>query len=505
MAVVVDQQHGFKSFSRSQRCRLQSFTYLDYNFPLAHTIKQAFEVENIHRSFSTPCLSHATRADEEVNASPTIEILGGLGAPRVHFLVIEAAIGIASGIEPVPVSSGSGGAYFLYSKNGDVIAVAKSIGQEPLPFPKGLGGLMLGQPGLIRSVRAGETGIRELAAYILDHDAFAGVPPTVLVKISHVAFRVNNADAIPATTHKVASLQRYVAHAFDAGELSCSGFSISSVHRIGIFDVRILNLDRHAGNILVKKLDQQEHLPVDAELVPIDHGLCLPEWLDNPYFEWMHWPQAAVPFSESELDYISSIDPFKDADLLKSKIPYIRESSIRVLIICTIFLKQAADAGLCLADIGQMMTRGFCGGQEVSSVLENLSAKAKASIDDFSGDENEIKIIVEAEKVGIFQIGSESEETSKHEELNKSPSPMAKPPKVPKRATKEKRDQSKNRIKCHENGKVRDFSIQKNNGIENGGMSFDDLRESEWKLFLEIFETILLEEFEGTKCMRSSK
>ena len=44
------------------------------------------------------------------------------------------------------------------------------------------------------------------------------------------------------------------------------------------------------------------------ELIPIDHGFCLPETLEAPYFEWLHWPQAMLPFSEEELAYIRRID-----------------------------------------------------------------------------------------------------------------------------------------------------------------------------------------------------
>ncbi len=29
------------------------------------------------------------------------------------------------------------------------------------------------------------------------------------------------------------------------------------------------------------------------ELCPIDHGFCLPEGLEPPYFEWLHWPQVS--------------------------------------------------------------------------------------------------------------------------------------------------------------------------------------------------------------------
>jgi len=111
-----------------------------------------------------------------------------------------------------------------------------------------------------------------------------------------------------------------------------------------------------------------------------DHGFCLPEWLDDPYFEWLHWPQASIPFSDYELDYISKLDPFKDAEVLRTDIPLLRESAIRVLIVCTLLLKQAAAAGLCLAQIGQMMTRRFRAGQELPSEMENICLKVKSGI-----------------------------------------------------------------------------------------------------------------------------
>ncbi|CAN1244340.1 Phosphatidylinositol 4-kinase gamma 5 [Linum perenne] len=88
-----------------------------------------------------------------------------------------------------------------------------------------------------------------------------------------------------------------------------------------------------------------------VELFPIDHGLCLPENLENPYFEWIHWPQASIPFSDDELDYISKLDPFRDSDMLRRELPMIREACLRILVVCTIFLKQAATFGLCLGEI----------------------------------------------------------------------------------------------------------------------------------------------------------
>lgn len=381
MAVAVDQGHGFKPFTRPPRCRLQSFTQLDYkmlDFKLDQSLEHDCELSNIHKSFSTPCLSNSSSARDDRDATNSrIEIIIGHAAPRVRAMVVEVAIAMASGVKPEPTSSGLGGAYFLRAQNGDTIAVAKPIDEEPLAFnnPKGLAGRLLGQPGMKCSIRIGETGLRESAAYVLDHNGFAGVPPTALVRFSHVKFNINNPGADSTTIYKIASLQRYVKHDSDAGDLGPSSFSVTCVHHIGILDVRLMNLDRHAGNILVRHGHERP-----SELVPIDHGFCLPEALDDPYFEWLHWPQASIPFSEAEVEYISGLDPYRDAEVLRSEVPSIGESSIRVLVLCTIFLKQATAYGLCLADIGEMMTRDFNGGDENWSTLENLCINAKARL-----------------------------------------------------------------------------------------------------------------------------
>ncbi|KDP30575.1 hypothetical protein JCGZ_16949 [Jatropha curcas] len=540
MAVVIDHHHGFKPFNRCQRCRLQSFTQFDYNIlelgqtNLTHSLKQAFEVANIHRSFSSPCFPLATRFEEEFDGNPRIEIVGGHGAPRVRALVVEVAIAMASGINPLPLSSGLGGAHLLRSKTGDNIAVAKPIDEEALALnnPKGFGGLMLGQPGVKRSVRVGGTGIREVAAYLLDHGGFAGVPPTALVKIaSPVQFNVNNGT----TKYKIASLQRFVHHDFDAGELGPSGFSVASVHRIGIFDVRLLNLDRHAGNILVKKNDERDNYSIGAaELVPIDHGLCLPEWLDDPYFEWLHWPQASVPFSEIELDYISNLDPFKDAQLLRTELPSLEESSIRILILCTIFLKQAASKGLCLADIGEMMTREFCSEEKNLSELENLCAKAKAYAVKASDDEddgkkkNEQISMKEKEGVDIFEFncgnGNASEKVLDIPQLLQCPPSMAKVPRFSSvRSMPRLHDSStlspmysenNHDDNCSDNTKIKEDNGRltrstscsaQNCKWENQGISLGDMSGEEWELFLECFQKLLPKVFQGTKCMASKQ
>lgn len=552
MAVAVDQHYGFKPFCRPPRCKLSSYSQVDYAMlesgqtNLTQSIKNAsFEFTSLQRSLSTPCLSISTRQEEECNSNSRIEIIGGRGAPRIHALVVEVAIAMTSGVNPEPISSGLGGAYFIRARNGDIIAVAKPVDEEPLAFnnPKGFAGRMLGQPGMKRSIRIGETGHRELAAYLLDHGGFAGVPPSALVKMSHVKFNVNDPESVSAPSYKIASLQRFVEHDSDAGDLGPSGFSVSSIHRIGILDMRLLNLDRHAGNILVKKGEQERYSVGAAELVPIDHGFCLPESLDDPYFEWLHWPQASIPFSDSEIDYVANLDPLKDAELLRSELPSIRESAIRVLVLCTIFLKQAVDFGMCLAEIGEIMTREFHRGAQSWSPLENLCINARAALSIRITDDSSSSDQIEEDIDEVFKFDSDNVDCS-NKVSDISDAMTGKPPKIPRFSSEKwmskvsdiiffpSEDEIKNQ-NCQyddsnnlvEESKKEDdydddnnnvdglmksmsFSVPNHSSDNNSagvGISFGELSNEEWESFLEIFKMLLPEFFEGRKWMCLSK
>ncbi|KAI3452936.1 hypothetical protein Pfo_009599 [Paulownia fortunei] len=360
----------------------------------------------LHRSSSTPCLSPTGRDIQQKDQSGPIEILGHSNRfAKTKQLVKEIVKAVKNGIDPIPVHSGLGGAYYFRNVRGESVAIVKPTDEEPFApnNPKGFVGKALGQPGLKRSVRVGETGFREVAAYLLDYDHFANVPPTALVKITHSIFNVNdgvngNKPQNKKLVSKIASFQQFIPHDFDASDHGTSSFPVSAVHRIGILDIRILNTDRHAGNLLVRKLDGVGQFG-QVELIPIDHGLCLPESLEDPYFEWIHWPQASIPFSDDELEYIGNLDPARDSEMLRSELPMIRDACLRVLLLCTIFLKEAAAHGLCLAEIGEMMSREFRSCEEEPSELEviciearrliaeeMLSPKAGADFDEFQFD-----------------------------------------------------------------------------------------------------------------------
>ncbi|PPD98117.1 hypothetical protein GOBAR_DD04859 [Gossypium barbadense] len=281
----------------------------------------------MHRSSSTPCLSPAWKNLQPRDGSGLVEILGF----STH----------SSGTTELE------GHYGCDQEWGENVAIVKPADEEPFApnNPKGFVGKALGQP------------------------------------VTHSIFNVNdgvnrNKLQDKKVVSKIASLQQFIPHDFDAGDHGTSSFPVDAIHRIGILDIRIFNTDWHAGNLLVRKLGGVGGFS-QFELIPIDHGLCLPESLEDPYFEWIHWPQASIPFSEDELEYIKNINPMLDSDMLRAELPMIREACLRVLVLCSIFLKEAAAFGLCLAEIGEMMSREFHALEEEPSELELVCIEAK--------------------------------------------------------------------------------------------------------------------------------
>jgi hypothetical protein len=108
-----------------------------------------------------------------------------------------AEAGLAAERAPEPAPEGMGGTYFLKGESGNRVCIFKPCDEEPMApnNPKEWQGRAMGAPGLKPSVRVGEAAIREVAAYLLDHDSFAGVPPACLAECYH-----------PVLNYKVCSL-----------------------------------------------------------------------------------------------------------------------------------------------------------------------------------------------------------------------------------------------------------------------------------------------------------
>eukprot|EP00271_Cylindrocystis_brebissonii_P008759 TRINITY_DN23249_c0_g1_i1.p1 TRINITY_DN23249_c0_g1~~TRINITY_DN23249_c0_g1_i1.p1 ORF type:complete len:883 (+),score=113.98 TRINITY_DN23249_c0_g1_i1:658-3306(+) len=346
----------------------------------------------ITRSGSSPCIQSVS-AERNLTSKFCFKFVGDddKSGEEVRHLIEEADRAALAGVPPVPATGGLGGAYFFRNTRGENIAIVKPTDEEPFApnNPNGYTGRMLGQPGLKRSIRTGEAAYREVAAYLLDHERFSMVPYTAFVTARHSVFNVNGdpvSRAQDGPPTKFASFQQFAKHDFDASEHGTSRFPVAAVHRIGILDVRLYNTDRHSGNILVRRIHEDQTAGwersarcVDdaVDLIPIDHGFCLPETLDAVYFEWLHWPQASLPFSSEELTYIAKLDIAKDVAILQATLPVLPRACRRILTLSTLLLKRAAALGFSLAEIGAIMSRELRGMNEDESELEIMCREAK--------------------------------------------------------------------------------------------------------------------------------
>eukprot|EP00884_Botryococcus_braunii_P017565 jgi/Botrbrau1/4492/Bobra.0220s0026.1 len=442
MASILHQQHGFTIRSGMTTSRQHNSSDTGEGGSLRSSLVGFKGLLELSRDASWS-------PDPAVPFSPLdrpLEVVGTRhSSAGIRRLVKAVAGGLRACQEPAALSEGLGGTYFFLDEAGRKVGIMKPCDEEPLApnNPKGFVGRQLGDPGLKPTVRVGEAAIREVAAFLLDHENFASVPHTVLVRMAHPVFHQGRSNVsglasiesaspvaqsawvgsmgsamsqsfgseVSSATHtsilngggfrgqgscqqqlpqKLGSLQEYVAHDCDTSELGASCFTTRDVHRIGILDLRLFNTDRHAGNMLVRKQARSNAGTTSAlarlnesrmELIPIDHGFCLPETLEPPFLEWLHWPQSMIPFDEEELAYIRRLDAAADIQMLREELPVLRDECLCVLEVATRLLKSCAAAGLCLAEIGAVVSRPLVGLDEGPSDLEQMCWAARAEVE----------------------------------------------------------------------------------------------------------------------------
>ncbi|CDJ36391.1 uncharacterized protein EMH_0054460 [Eimeria mitis] len=181
----------------------------------------------------------------------------------------EVRLGFRRNVAPKLTMDGTGGTYILFDGRRRPVAVFKPEDEEAFApcNPRGYEG-RLGQQGLRGGVLSGEGAGREFAAYLLDasYGGFAGVPATMMVEACHPAFcskgqievdgdvMMNSyvrSESSPSVSWKVGSFQAFVEAKECVGNFDARLFSVGDVHRIAIFDLRVMNLDRNDSNILV--------------------------------------------------------------------------------------------------------------------------------------------------------------------------------------------------------------------------------------------------------------
>ena len=308
----------------------------------------------------------------------------------------------------------TGGVYFMRALCGRKVAVFKPFDEEQgMPNnTKGYHGT--GDSGLRLFSKPGYGCVREVAAYIMDVGNFCNVPPTMLVHCEHPILHYPEHGGTKGHPYpKLGSLQKFV-HTLDTfedvGQRLLSDFE---VQKVALLDLRLLNGDRNASNILaVKKyLSDSDGLFCDngsgsdtgicsiqnrrdcyikqsalidggggrkAELyslIPIDHGYCLPSKLliNELDWAWFYYPQVSHPVHDDIKQYLASLDLEL---LLKNMLAQVSlsEESIFLAKISHTLVVDGVAAGLTLFEIASIVVRIE---EDIPSSLEKAIEEAE--------------------------------------------------------------------------------------------------------------------------------
>jgi len=252
---------------------------------------------------------------------------------------------------PTQMLDGTSGVYLLSNADGVGVGVFKPLDEEHLPAEASSW-----------AVSSGTGYFRERAAYVVSDQVLQGisdVPDTRIVTVKHDGW-VNG--------EKRGSLQRFVPEAQDMSDRGPANIPADEVHKVGILDICLFNMDRHEGNLLLLNQPKCDSL----SLVPIDHGLCLPEiisakgvnheLLKNIYFVWQNWPQARQPFSDAVR---CLLDRQLASDMLRTVVGKLREdmgrhtltvAALTTLKIGALVLRDTVRAGLNLSEIATLVS-----------------------------------------------------------------------------------------------------------------------------------------------------
>lgn len=256
----------------------------------------------------------------------------------------------------------------------------------------------MGQLGF-KNIPSGQGYIREVAAYVMDKDHFASVPATTLVETYHPKFSYVNKSI---KEKKIGSLQEFVqgvSKAEDLGLNFVASFDVSEVHKIVILDLRILNADRHGGNLFynvsnaVLPYTFLSDGPKALQLIPFDHGSAFPLSPNISVYdwEWYDWPQTSVEMDQKTIDYILALNFDEELARLEamSILQYFPNRCINLLRCSHMILQAGAKAGLRLKQIAAMIARTEDDKPSVMELLINdaigensVETLNKTSIDD---------------------------------------------------------------------------------------------------------------------------
>jgi len=156
-------------------------------------------------------------------------------------------------------------------------------------------------------------------------------------------------------------------------EDACAFVPQRAAEALALLDMRLFNMDRHGGNLLVLGKSKPHGLG------PIDHGCCLPPWwmLSEAIFDaWQDWVQLRETPSESarRVARAAAEQALRLCDMLKDV--GLDESSILTHRLCTLFVHVGVgDLGLPIGRLAALMLRDDC--QELSWLEERIWSCAR--------------------------------------------------------------------------------------------------------------------------------
>jgi hypothetical protein len=365
--------------------------------------------------------------------------------PACQKLIAQTASLLHSGIAPRLALDGTGGAYFIGTNSKSTIAVFKPADEEQFApnNPRGVHIGHMGQTGLRKGIPSGQGCLREgafhsflcccvelllivavsVAAYLLDHKSCARVPATARVEMLHPVFHYNDHTAKKGP--KCGSLQAFVSANGSSDDFAARLFPARDVHRIALFDMRVLNCDRNDANILVQKLGSQ------FQLIPIDHGYALPSVLEICPIDWVwyDWPQLEQEIDPAVRDYILALDVEADAAMLQQTLGF-NDESLYLMRVSHRLVQCGVRANLNLKQIASLICRfvptmllNFCTyflfdcdmcvrstDEGQPSVLELLLHEADRIANITCGDDNDSGVLSDIESNQSFLSESSDDE-----------------------------------------------------------------------------------------------
>lgn len=220
-----------------------------------------------------------------------------------------------------------------------------------LENPKALAVFKTRNSALIhRTVPTNQSHRRQVAAYLIDrlNGGYVGVPFTLIGKIG------KEKGSVQIYKKHEGTLYNLVRCKLDTNTPT-KDFSLQELQLITIHRSRLYDLDSHLGNVLFKRSKDGT-----VKLIPIDMEYSLPRIQNEQDVNdsrlricWAYYPQMYNPLSSELKNYVLSLDPYQDAQILEElKFP---KSCVRLLKATTWLWQEGAKRNMLPASIIEVL------------------------------------------------------------------------------------------------------------------------------------------------------